>query len=64
MPTDDKPFPCEYCSRTFARQHDLRRHVETHSGDKPYACAYPGCQHTYTRKDALKRHQDASNHHV
>ncbi|KZV88076.1 hypothetical protein EXIGLDRAFT_571168, partial [Exidia glandulosa HHB12029] len=52
-----RPFPCDYCSRTFARMHDLRRHAEAHTGDKPHACSYPGCKCAYSRKDALKRHQ-------
>ncbi|PPQ77185.1 hypothetical protein CVT25_011031 [Psilocybe cyanescens] len=51
-----RPFSCDLCALSFNRQHDLKRHRETHNGEKPYLCN-GGCGKTFTRKDALKRHQ-------
>lgn len=51
-----RPFACDMCPLSFSRQHDLKRHRETHSGEKPFLCN-GGCGKTFTRKDALKRHQ-------
>lgn len=51
-----RAFGCDMCSLSFHRQHDLKRHEKTHSGSKPYTCN-GGCGKTFTRKDALKRHQ-------
>lgn len=54
--TSKRPFTCDLCSFSFNRHHDLKRHRETHTGEKPFFCN-GGCGKTFTRKDALKRHQ-------
>ncbi|EED77058.1 predicted protein, partial [Postia placenta Mad-698-R] len=51
-----RPFSCDMCALSFNRQHDLKRHRDTHTGEKPFQCN-GGCGKTFTRKDALKRHQ-------
>lgn len=49
-----RPFVCSYCSRAFARKHDLERHARVHSGDRPYVCSE--CKRGFPRSDALRRH--------
>ena len=55
-PSPVRPYSCDLCALSFNRQHDLKRHRETHTGEKPHLCN-GGCGKTFTRKDALKRHQ-------
>lgn len=43
----------------FRRQHDLKRHKKSHLNERPYACKY--CSRTFTRLDALNRHQRTEN---
>ncbi|KZT43635.1 hypothetical protein SISSUDRAFT_963345, partial [Sistotremastrum suecicum HHB10207 ss-3] len=50
-----RPFQCDLCPLSFSRQHDLKRHRDTHNGEKPFTCFQ--CGKSYTRKDALSRHQ-------
>lgn len=52
--SDNRPYQCHLCSRSFARKHDLQRHIRVHTGDKPYACLC--CKKAFARTDALKRH--------
>lgn len=49
-----KTFACCVCLRSFARKHDLQRHIRVHTGAKPYSCL--SCTKAFARTDALKRH--------
>ncbi len=54
-------FPCNLCPLSFNRRYDLQRHVYTHTGEKPFLCLTPDCGKTFTRKDALQRHEVQSD---
>ncbi|KAJ6468531.1 hypothetical protein C8R47DRAFT_956453, partial [Mycena vitilis] len=48
-----KVYSCDECDKVFATSGHLARHGRVHSGVKPYACAFPGCTMTSSRKDNL-----------
>ncbi|KAK1625717.1 hypothetical protein BDP81DRAFT_380925 [Colletotrichum phormii] len=45
---------CHVCHRTFARGEHLRRHLRTHTKEKPYGCH---CGQAFARRDLLTRHE-------
>jgi hypothetical protein len=49
-----RPFRCSACPASFARNHDLQRHLKLH--DKT-AWRCEGCNKVFSRRDAIKRHQ-------
>ena len=46
---------CLFCSRKFWSAEDLRRHVRTHTGERPYSCDI--CNRKFTLKHSMLRHK-------
>lgn len=45
---------CDHCGKVFQFSNDLRKHVRTHTGEKPYRCPY--CSYRATQKVHLRGH--------
>ncbi|KAJ1725899.1 hypothetical protein LPJ61_005567, partial [Coemansia biformis] len=44
----ERKYECEYCKKRFLRPSSLTSHVYTHTGERPFACAYPGCSRRFS----------------
>ncbi|KAJ3079959.1 Metallothionein expression activator [Quaeritorhiza haematococci] len=53
--SDQRPHVCTACKASFARKHDLQRHIRTlHASNRPFKC--PKCQQGFRRATSFWRH--------
>ncbi|XP_060921762.1 zinc finger protein 768-like [Labrus mixtus] len=49
-----KTYACEWCCKSFAQSADLRRHLRTHTGERPHRCNF--CSKSFSQRGNLRRH--------
>lgn len=54
LPFKGKNRICYHCGKMFQFSNDLRKHIRTHTGEKPYKCPY--CTYEATQKVHLRGH--------
>ncbi|KAK7460372.1 hypothetical protein VKT23_009095 [Stygiomarasmius scandens] len=53
-PNQKGQYICYICGRDFTAPHNLKHHLNSHKGEKPYRCKH--CRHSFTTPRSLKRH--------
>lgn len=56
-PQSQDRFICMTCKKAFSRTRQLRTHSYSHTGEKPYKCARPGCGKSFSIRSNMKRHE-------
>lgn len=51
-----KKHKCPMCDARFQRPEHVKRHMKSHSSEKPFECDEPECGKRFNRKDNLKAH--------
>ncbi|KAG8817343.1 hypothetical protein FRC19_011407 [Serendipita sp. 401] len=47
---------CKICQKGFPKAYDLKRHMRSHTGEKPFVCTVPGCGKGFVQRSALTVH--------
>ena len=51
------PFVCSLCAKVLSSKQTLDEHMNSHTGEEPYECSFPGCFKRFKQASTLSVHK-------
>ncbi|KAG0693905.1 hypothetical protein DFH29DRAFT_814281 [Suillus ampliporus] len=56
-------YKCDECGQTFTAVFSLKRHMQSHTGVRPFVCNIPGCEQAFFNQSDCRRHERSRKRH-